>query len=387
MTNSLNEVLFSIMNLRRWNTMPQIDPWTEAENIAYYTHLAYAIARDSLKLTNVEMEILLKRCLLKSINKHKLSDISIKSRDTMREIDSEKWVKLIDETAKEISSYFPRIISENILTFLTFNGNYKTKDKETKKLIEDLIKFCQYKAAQEECQTNMLVYGKNSNYKKIKDDLEQKITKNISSSNRGIFQKSYDNLHKIGYLETIKQLKYLRRWNKVIRSNESTVMGHTFVVSFLTIVFASIEKEKQINLEFTYQSILKALFHDVPESLTGDVITPVKNVINKENPNFWAKVENKLVIDFTNVMPKKIKKELSELSLLNDFNDKLYSRDSLVKACDQLALILECVFEKEWGSNIKEMENAYERYTTKLQNSEWISIREYAQNLLMDFPK
>ena len=138
---------------------------------------------------------------------------------------------------------------------------------------------------------------------------------------------------------------------------------------------------------FKYGAVLRALFHDVPESLTGDVITPVKDIINKKRSGFWSKVEDKLVNEFTAPIPEKIKNELISFSLLKDFKEDLYSVDSLVKTCDQLALILECLYEKEWGSNIEEMRKAYESYTSKLQNSEWSSVREYAHSLLIDFPK
>jgi len=367
--------------------MPQIETWTEAENIAYYTHMAYAIAREGFDMKNETMEKLLTRCLLKSLNKHILSDISIKSRDKMKEIDTEIWSHLIKESAKQISTNFPRVVSTKFYKHLTFDGDYEISDPSiSKELIEDLIKYCQYKTAMEECTTNMVVYS-TKEYHKIKNSILEKISL-IPKNNLKVFEKTYKELSESSYFETIKQLKNLLRWNRVVRSNESTVMGHTFVVSILTVVFVNMEiQDSTDNNNFRYRSILKALFHDLPESLTGDIITPVKDIIDKKKKGFWSKVEKSLVDDFSISLPQKIKKEFDKFSLLSDFNDDLNSIDSLVKSCDQLALIFECLYEREWGSNIPEMIKAYENYTAKLQNSEWISIREFSHSILIDFPK
>lgn len=387
MTTSLFKVISSVMNIKRWNMMPQIEAWTEAENIAYYTHMAYAIAREGFDVKDETLEKILTRCLLKSLNKHILSDISIRSRDKMKEIDTEIWSHLIRESAKQISTSFPRVVSNEFYKHLTFDGDYEISDsKISKDLIEDLIKYCQYKTALEECTTNMIVF-KTKEYQKVEDSILGKIS-SIKNQNLIVFEKTYNELSSCGYFEIIKQLKNLLRWNRVVRSNESTVMGHTFVVSLLTVVFANIEissSAKDVN--FRYRSILKALFHDLPESLTGDVITPVKDIINKKKKDFWSKVEKSLIDDFSVSLPQKIKKEFSTYSLLSDFNDELNSIDSLVKSCDQLALIFECLYEREWGSRIPEMEKAYENYTAKLQNSEWNSIREFSHSILIDYPK
>lgn len=387
MTTSLFKVISSIMNIKRWNMMPQIETWNEAENIAFYTHMAYAIAKEGFELKSETMEKLLTRCLLKSLNKHILSDISIKSRDKMRTLDPNIWSELINETAKQIASNFPRIVSKEFNNYLTYEGDYEISDTNIKKdTLENLIKYCQYRTALEECATNMKVFD-NIEYQKFYNNIILKIN-SIPQNDLDIFNNTYDKVACTEYFETIKRLKNLLRWNRVVRSNESTVMGHTFVVSLLTVVFVNMEAcDSKLDVNFKYRCILKALFHDLLESLTGDVITPVKDIINKKRKGFWTKVEKRIVEEFSTSLPQKIKEESKKFCLFDDFDDKLYSIDSIVKACDQLALIFECLYEREWGSNIPEMNRAYENYTAKLQNSEWASIREFSNSILVDFPK
>ena len=95
-----------------------------------------------------------------------------------------------------------------------------------------------------------------------------------------------------------------------------------------------------------------------------------------------------MIADFQVGFQRRIVDELNAKGLLVELTEKeLFSVDSLVKACDQLALIIECLFEREWGSNRIEMKSVYENYTQKLQNSEWESIREYAHSILIDYPR
>ncbi|MCE1188982.1 MAG: HD domain-containing protein [Ignavibacteria bacterium] len=391
MATTLLEALATIMSLKRWNLMPQVETWMESENIAYYTHIAFAIAKDELNLTNSEIEILLTRCLLKSFSKHTLSDVSVSSRNIIRQIDSDLWKHLINETARHSAALFPRLISGTLEKYLTYEGHYESLNSgvslETKDLIEELISYCQYKVAMEECSYNMVVFN-TPRYKKIYADLQDEINK-INPDYLIRFEKSFNSLK--DYFDTIRHLKYLRRWNTINRSIESTVMGHTFVVAVFALLFSHLSREQkaaELDNEFIYSALLRALFHDVPESLTGDIITPVKEIIDKKRPNTIELVEEKLVAEFIATVPEPVRKELVRLNLLVDFNDRdLFSVDSLVRTCDQMALVLECLFERRQGSRIVHMEKAYEANIVKLQNSEWPCVREYANELLLDYPK
>ena len=42
------------------------------------------------------------------------------------------------------------------------------------------------------------------------------------------------------YFITVKRLKYLRRWNRINRILSTSVMGHTYLVAVLTIMFSLI---------------------------------------------------------------------------------------------------------------------------------------------------
>jgi hypothetical protein len=87
MTTTMLDSLSTLMRIRRWNLLPRVETWMESENIAYFTHLAYAIAREGQIVGNQAIEHLLIRCLLKSFNKYLISDVSVEFRDELKQID------------------------------------------------------------------------------------------------------------------------------------------------------------------------------------------------------------------------------------------------------------------------------------------------------------
>jgi putative hydrolase of HD superfamily len=69
------------------------------------------------------------------------------------------------------------------------------------------------------------------------------------------------------------QLRFQKRWSQTPRTPETSVMGHMFIVAcyayFLSIAVGAC-RARRVNNLFT------GLFHDVPELLTRDIISPVK---------------------------------------------------------------------------------------------------------------
>jgi 5'-deoxynucleotidase YfbR-like HD superfamily hydrolase len=133
-------------------------------------------------------------------------------------------------------------------------------------------------------------------------------------------------------------------------------------------------------------AMLCALFHDFPETLTGDIITPAKDILNRSCEGLWDKVEERLVSAFlTELVPESLCKDITERKLLHKLSDsEIFSTSSLVKDCDRLALVIECHLEFQNGNINGEMTNAFKEYLNVLQGSEWKKIREFAQRMAIE---
>jgi putative hydrolase of HD superfamily len=387
MIESLIGALKTLTSLQRWNFLPRVDFWVEAENVAYVTHVGYAIGRTH-GMSPENLRNFLIRSLLKSFNKHFLSDIPVPTREAFKDIRSDVWKELVNKTAAKTSNLFPRAIAEEVNGYLTHGGDYMGKDKKVEKeQIEILLKYAQNKVAIEECKTNQKVYV--DEYAVIIENINKKIKK---LKNYSEFDKIFSEDKTKAYLSSVKRLKYLRRWNKINRNIESSVLSHTFMVAFLAFLFSRMCEQEIVDHklskdDFVYKAILRALFHDIPETLTGDIPTPAKKLIEEVDKKSLDDVEKDLVEKsiMTNA-PKGVVDDIRGNNLLAQFDTKKYSVDSLVKECDKLAIVMECLFEKSNGIMAEEMISAYHSYLNNLLNSEWSYIREFCTRVLLEFP-
>jgi len=312
--------------------------------------------------------------LSKSFSKHILTDISHYTRKAINDVKPGLWGEIEREVAKDTVALFPKevheYIQQNLITPLSDPADEKSI--ETK-----LLRFVQMEVAKSECDTNKKAYPENPYYLDLIGELEGGVQRLRDVDD---FRSSLSHLKK--YAEYIKNMKYLRRWNRLNRSVETSVMSHTFVVAALALVTARIEvsdPDSKLPKDFTYRAILRALFHDVPEAFTGDVITPVKKRITERAGKDWSEIELCRLKPLITAAPKRVAADMKELELLNDIpSGDNAAVGALVKECDRLSSLLECVFEKSAGRTYGEMEKAYNKYARDLLSSPWRSIQQIA---------
>jgi putative hydrolase of HD superfamily len=317
---------------------------------------------------------------MKSLNKHYMSDISLDVRDRLKSKEPEGWSKLVNTTAIKTSSIFPRNIASQIVVYLMSSPEYEIDGractKDEKRTIEDLVKFSQLIVAKQECEINEKIYSED--YASIISNIKTRLDE-FDKSNE--YKQAWDASSK--YFMTLKKLKYLRRWNRINRMVSTNVLGHTFLVAFLSIMLSMSSSDEAKNEEhFTYRVVLRSLFHDVPESLTGDIITPVKEEIKKNAGNVLEEVEKDLQKMFVESAPSGVKEDIQQYELLKEIdNKKIFSVSSMTKDCDRLAALFECFYEKASGVLTPEIEYAYGDYIQELSRSEWSSVKDFVKTI------
>ena len=78
------------------------------------------------------------------------------------------------------------------------------------------------------------------------------------------------------FLNLVGQLRFQQRWAQTPRIPETSVAGHMLIVAILSYIL-SIEADACEKRR--YNDFFAGLFHDMPEVLTRDIISPVKNSI------------------------------------------------------------------------------------------------------------
>lgn len=113
-------------------------------------------------------------------------------------------------------------------------------------------------------------YGLEDTKKNIEKQLEEH--RDIDGVRKLVFNQGATD-----FLNMVGQLRFQQRWAQTPRVPETSVAGHMLIVALLsyllTLQIGSCEKRK-------YNNFFAGLFHDMPEVLTRDIISPVKNSID-----------------------------------------------------------------------------------------------------------
>ncbi len=198
------------------------------------------------------------------------------------------------------------------------------------------------------------------------------------------------------FVDKCFQLRFQKRWSHVPRIPETSVLGHMFIVAcyayFFSLALGACDT-------LIINNFFAGLFHDLPELLTRDIISPVKrsdrkiaNLIKdyerKElktqifNPleagGYKDIVENLkylLGIDIgsefsSTVVIDKIPKEVYHFQLMEDFNKDEYNpKDGeLLEVCDNLAAFIEAYTALKNGINSDQLHQALWRIKEKYRN-------------------
>ena len=91
----------------------------------------------------------------------------------------------------------------------------------------------------------------------------------------------------------IEQLRFQTRWNQTPRVPKTSVLGHSFFVAVLTLLLCR-EAGVAMGAGRLYCDFFCALFHDLPESVTRDIISPVKRA-TRGMPAIVKEIEDKIV--------------------------------------------------------------------------------------------
>lgn len=95
------------------------------------------------------------------------------------------------------------------------------------------------------------------------------------------------------FLMKIEQLRFQIRWNQTPRVPKTTVLGHCFFVAVVTLLLCRMANPGMCGKR-AVNDFFSALFHDLPEAVTRDIISPVKQATD-EFPGIVKRIEDEIV--------------------------------------------------------------------------------------------
>lgn len=108
----------------------------------------------------------------------------------------------------------------------------------------------------------------------IKQDLDTKLEE--YNDLKGI-SKLYLQTNIRNFVDLCGQLRFQYRWSHVPRTPKTSVLGHMLIVALLAYLFS---REIQSCRKRCINNYFTGLFHDLPEVLTRDIISPVKKSVS-----------------------------------------------------------------------------------------------------------
>lgn len=386
--------IFSSASIQRWNDYPRMVELVELDKQAHKFIIAYFIAK-----------------LEKDVNFTHLIEAGIFEflrRVVVTDIRPDVFRKALQKKADEINKWVISKLSPSLKDI--DNGNFLQKFEEylkTPNMYKKerfILKAASYLATKWEFS---IVYQTSAFLSDI-EDVKKSVEEEIEDYYELIGVRKIALNKKLAKIVDLSgRLRFQKRWAQTPRVPETSVLGHMLTVAvfsyFFSIDINACDKRLQNNF-FT------SLFHDLPEALTRDIITPVKYSVDNLSDIIAEYEIQKIEDDILPFIPITLHDEFSYILGLYDgqkeeFLNKIYINkieivedtskynsdkyntiDGIaLKQCDKLSAFIEASLSISHGIKSKELINGKKQIFKSLKTVQGIDFKEIAKKIDHEF--
>lgn len=152
--------------------------------------------------------------------------------------------------------------------------------------------------------------------------------------------------NKSHFFAMVARMKYIDRWALMRNTDKENVCEHSMEVSAIAHAIAVIKNKKFGGNVDANKAAVLALYHDMPEILTGDMPTPVK-YRNPEIKNVYKEIEKSASKTLLDMLPEEIRDEYRDCFIENEEDEYLWK---IVKAADKISALTKCIEEAKAGN-------------------------------------
>ncbi len=374
----LIEFIFQSSFIKRWNDYPRMIDFVELDKQAHKFIIAYFLGKLE---NNIDMKALVEAGIFEFLRRIVVTDIR---PDVFRTI--------LKKKRKELNAWVVKIL-EDIIGDIE-EGSFLERfikyldDENVWKRERFVLKAASYLSTKWEFsiiyQTSRFLSDIEETKKEIEDEIEDYYE--LLGVRKAALGKK---LYKI--IDLSGRLRFQTRWAQTPRIPQTTVLGHMGIVAifsyFYSLKIGACSKRVQNNF-------YAALFHDLPEALTRDIISPVKYSVSGLDDIIMEIEINRIENKILPLIPKNIEDEFKYLLGLYDndtkkdeFLNKIYKKsikvvDTLstynedeynaidgiaLKLCDRFAAFLESVVSISHGVKSNELIKAKDEILEKLK--------------------
>ena len=320
--------IFEGFSIQRWTDLVRPFDLVEMDNAAEKMVLAYIIGKyEENKGVYIDWNWIIHASLFDLLKKIALCDIKAPIQQMLKKEYTQEYLRLNEWV---LNQYKPLIKDQDLFSKFTIYIGQKSeslpipeKIKPAARVLDAAHKF----ATMRELQM-LSVVNEPIRLEKINTELQAGLQPYLDLTGLQMLmthQQSFD------FIMKIEQLRFQTRWNQTPRVPKTSVLGHCFFVAVITLLLCRENSVKMCERRLI-NNFFCGLFHDLPEAVTRDIISPVKQATD-ELPSIVKRIEDEIV-----------NKEL--VPLMEDF----YSNELMYFISDEFA---NRIGEENFNSKIK----------------------------------
>lgn len=282
--------IFEGFSIQRWNDLIRPFDLVEMDKAGEKMVLAYIIGKFEEKKGNkIDWVWMIYASLFDLLRKISLCDIKAPVQQMLKNEFQEEYMRLNEWVLNQYKSMIPdsKLFSEFTIYTGQKAGSF-VLDKSLQRTLMVYNAAHKYSTIRE--MEMIAPVNEVERLSHIKIELEKEIQQYLELEG---LQKLMTHQKEFDFLLKIEQLRFQTRWNQTPRVPATSVLGHCFYVAIMTLLLGRESNPKMCKRRII-NNFFCALFHDLPESVTRDIISPVKQATD-ELPNIVKKIEDEIV--------------------------------------------------------------------------------------------
>ena len=384
--------IFEGFSIQRWNDLIRPFELVEMDKAGEKMVLAYIIGKfEENKGNRIDWYWMIYASLFDLLRKIALCDIKAPVQQMLKKEFPEEYLRLNEWVLRQYSNLMDEKLFSEFSDYVYAKSVARTIPdglKRTVRVYEAAHKFATIRELEMISAVN-----EKERLADIKTELEEQIQPYLEFEG---LQKLMTHQKAFRFLLKIEQLRFQTRWNQTPRIPATSVLGHCFYVAIMTLLLGR-ESNKNMCRQRVINNFFSALFHDLPESVTRDIISPVKQATD-DLPNIVKKIENEIVNkELVPLMEDFIVKEVTyftsdefsnriqdksgriQIVSYEELNEK-YNNDEfkpvdgkLVRICDHLSALMEANISIKHGITSEHLEIGLETTVNHYEKNQVIN--------------
>lgn len=384
--------IFEGFSIQRWNDLIRPFELVEMDKAGEKMVLAYIIGKfEENKGNRIDWYWMIYASLFDLLRKIALCDIKAPVQQMLKKEFPEEYLRLNEWVLSQYSNLMDEKLFSEFSDYVYAKSVARTIPdglKRTVRVYEAAHKFATIRELEMISAVN-----EKERLADIKTELEEQIQPYLEFEG---LQKLMTHQKAFRFLLKIEQLRFQTRWNQTPRIPATSVLGHCFYVAIMTLLLGR-ESNQKMCRQRVINNFFSALFHDLPESVTRDIISPVKQATD-DLPNIVKKIENEIVSkELVPLMEDFIVKEVTyftsdefsnriqdksgriQIVSYEELNEK-YNNDEfkpvdgkLVRICDHLSALMEANISIKHGITSEHLEIGLETTVNHYEKNQVIN--------------